>query len=171
MSALSPSAAGWDVRRRATSTDISMLVEPSPSWERRIKNEKFKGAVVKVRGLLGLVALVAVVQGCDARETQPTREEETAYAETPPATGEPVTFFVYTHCGVESARIGGLWWHATEPLYGEGGEGTSPPGGWGDPYQEGRLTVEAPKRATFEAEGTRVVFEPSTTNKPVRICR
>jgi hypothetical protein len=102
-------------------------------------------------------------------DSPPTHEQEAAYAETLPPTGEPVTFYVYTHCGVESARIGGRWWSATNPLYDESG-GSAPPG-WGDPYQEGRLTVESSERAVFEAEGAQIVFVPSASNEPTRICK
>ncbi len=77
-------------------------------------------------------------------------------------------FSVYTHCGVENTRIDGRWWHAKPPLYDEKGGG--PPAGWGDPYQEGTLTVESADRAFFEALGQRVVFVPAPDNKPVRIC-
>ena len=55
--------------------------------------------------------------------------------------GTTWTFQVYTHCGVESARIDGRWWHAQPPLYGDT-DGGGPPAGWGNPYQEGTLTVE-----------------------------
>lgn len=119
--------------------------------------------------LLVLVALLFAVQACESGGTQPTREQVAAYGESPPSSGESVEFFVYTHCGVESARIGGRWWHAAPPLYGEGVG--SAPAGWGDPYQEGQLSVESSERAVFEAEGTQVVFVPSTTNEPVRVCR
>ncbi len=125
--------------------------------------------MVSTRLVCGLIATLAAVQGCGNLDTQPTRAEEVAYADTPPPTGESVTFFVYTHCGVESAKIGGRWWHATPPLYDEGAVGS--PDGWDDPYQEGQLTVESSTRAVFEAEGTQVVFVPSSTNEPVRVCR
>jgi len=118
---------------------------------------------------LVLVALLFQVQACETAVTSPTREEAASFSEGAPPSGESVKFSVYTHCGVESARIGGRWWHATPPLYGEGV--SSAPVGWDDPYQEGQLTVESSKRAVFEAEGTQVVFVPSTTDEPVRICR
>ena len=118
---------------------------------------------------LVLVALLFAVQACESAVTPPTRKEAASYSESPPPSGESVKFSVYTHCGVESARIGGHWWHATPPLYGE--SASSAPAGWDDPSQEGQLTVESSERAVFEAEGTQVVFVPSATNEPVRICR
>ncbi len=112
--------------------------------------------------------MVALVPGC-APAVAPTAEQEAAYAETPPSTGETVPSWLYTHCGVESARIGGRWWHAVQPLYGDEGRG-SPPQGWGDPVQDGRLTVVSPESAIFQAVGTRVVFVPSVEDEPLRIC-
>ncbi len=76
---------------------------------------------------------------------------------------------VYTHCGVENVRIDGRWWHARPPLYNQ--EGSGPPAGWGDPHQEGMLTMESADRAVFEALGQRVVFVPAPDDEPVRVCR
>lgn len=78
-------------------------------------------------------------------------------------------FRVYTHCGVESLRVDGRWWHAKPPLYDD--HRTGPPAGWADPYQEGTLTLESPDLAVFEALGQRVIFVPAPDNAPVRICR
>jgi hypothetical protein len=82
------------------------------------------------------------------------------------AGGKP--FELDTHCGVESARIQGRWWHAEPPLYNKARNG--PPAGWGDPYQKGTLTVESDARTVFEAMGQQVVFVPAPDNQPVRMC-
>lgn len=79
------------------------------------------------------------------------------------------SFNVYTHCGVESARIEGRWWHADPALYND--DKTGPPAGWGNPYQPGTLTMESSDRAVFEALGERVAFVPAPDDKPVRVCR
>ncbi len=100
----------------------------------------------------------------------PIAAEETAYANSAPPLGEAVDYFVYTHCGVESLRVDGRWWHAVEPLYGDNGPGSSPDG-WGDPYQEGELTLKSEQSITFEAEGIQVEFVPAPTNRPMRMCR
>ena len=127
----------------------------------------------RTRLLLPLLLLAPLlpVQACGHLDSDPTAAEATAFAQTAPPNGEPVTFFFYTHCGVESARIGGHWWHAEKPLYGDGGEGVGPPAGWDNPYQEGLLTVESPRRAVFTAEGIAVVLVPAATDRPVRLCR
>jgi hypothetical protein len=116
-----------------------------------------------------LVAALLTIADCADAHPQPSDAEATAFAEISPSAGEPVKFFFYTHCGVESARIGGHWWHAARPLYGDG-EGVGPPAGWDNPYQEGQLTVESPKRAVFTAKGTKVVLTPALPDAPVRIC-
>lgn len=115
------------------------------------------------------VALVALT-ACGASEDTPSHAEEMAYSESAPPVGESVEFFLYTHCGIESLRLDGRLWHAVQPLYGEDGTG-SPPEGWGDPYQEGELTLDSEQHVTFEARGTRVAFVPSEDNRPKRICR
>jgi hypothetical protein len=132
-------------------------------------------------------ALTVLAVGCSggSTETAPAGQPSRAQSSNTPPDGQPSAtaetgstvaaprskaFTVYTHCGVESARIRGRWWHAKPPLYGDT-EGGGPPAGWGDPYQEGTLTVEAADRAVFEALGQRVVFVPAPDNEPVRVCR
>ena len=41
----------------------------------------------------------------------------TGYAESLPPTGEPFEYSLYTHCGVESLRLGERWWHAGTALW------------------------------------------------------
>jgi len=118
-----------------------------------------------------LLAPLLAVQACGDTNSNPADTEATVFAQTAPANREPVKFVFYTHCGVENARIGTHWWHADEPLYGDGGEGTGPPAGWDNPYQEGLLTVESTERAVFTAKGTEVVLVPAATDRPVRVCR
>ena len=76
---------------------------------------------------------------------------------------------MHTHCGVESARINGRVWNAVEPLYASP-EKLGPPAGWGNPYQDGKLTLQSSDRAMFAALGQRVVLLPSETNEPLRYC-
>ena len=83
--------------------------------------------------------------------------------------GETIEFSMYTHCGVESTRINGRVWNATNPLY-SSPEKLGPPDGWGDPYQDGKLTLQSSDRAVFAARGERVVLVPSDTGEPLRPC-
>ena len=117
-----------------------------------------------------LVASTLLATASCGTEDAPSDAEIAAYTESLPPIGEPVDYVLYTHCGVESARIGDRWWHAVEPMYGEDGRGT-PPEGWGDPYQAGELTLESEESATFEAEGEQVEFVPAEDNRPMRVCR
>lgn len=107
-----------------------------------------------------LFIVMAVVTGCGAADSPQQAGGAAASSTTP--------FTVYTHCGVENVRIDGQWWHAKPPLYNRDRSG--PPEGWGDPHQDGSLTMVAPDRAVFEALGQRVVFVPAAENKPVRVC-
>jgi hypothetical protein len=110
---------------------------------------------------VALFIAVAFATGCGAAEST----QQAPVADDPSTT----PFSVYTHCGVENVRIDGRWWHAEPPLYNQDRSG--PPEGWGDPHQDGTLTMVAPDRAVFEALGQRVVFVPAPENEPVRVCR
>lgn len=125
--------------------------------------------------LLG-VGVIAVTVGCG------TQDADQAAVRQPPAVGTPSSeaastlkvgetesFSMYTHCGVESTRINGRVWNAVEPLY-DGPDRLGPPAGWGNPYQDGELTLETPDRAVFAARGQRVVLEPSASGQPLRPC-
>ncbi len=110
---------------------------------------------------VAVVIAAALTTGCGS----PASTQQAPAADEPSST--PVS--VYTHCGVENVRIDGRWWHARPPLYNQ--ERSGPPAGWGDPHQEGTLTMESADRAVFEALGQRVVFVPAPTKEPVRVCR
>jgi hypothetical protein len=114
------------------------------------------------------IAAARLLTACGS--DQPSNAEANAYADAAPPVGEAVDYFVYTHCGVESLKIDGRWWHAVEPLYGENGPGDSPDG-WGDPYQEGELTLNSEDSITFEAKGNEVEFVPAPEDKPIGMCR
>lgn len=64
---------------------------------------------------------------------------------------------LYTHCGIDEARINGRFYEAAEPL----SDGNSnPPPGWGNPYQHGTMTLASPSDAVFtDSAGHRVVFK------------
>ena len=119
---------------------------------------------------LAVCAIASAVLLTACGSDQPSDAEATAYADSAPPAGESVDYFLYTHCGVESLKVGGRWWHAVEPLYGDDGRGDSPDG-WGDPYQEGEMTLTSEDSLTFEAKGTVVEFVPAPENKPMRMCR
>jgi hypothetical protein len=119
--------------------------------------------------LLRVAATLVALTACGTNEP-PSEAEIAAYTESPPPVDQTVEYVLYTHCGVESTRLGGRWWHAVDPMYGEDGPGT-PPEGWGDPYQAGELTLHSEQSATFDAEADRVQFVPAEDNRPLRVCR
>lgn len=126
---------------------------------------------MRIARLVGFVAGVASLYGCGSSNgIEPSAEQAASYQETMPPTGEAVPYSLHTHCGVKSARIGGLWWRAIDPPH--GGEGpASAPEGWADPYQKGSLTVISDERSVFRAQGAKVVFTPAPDGAPARLCK
>jgi hypothetical protein len=51
-----------------------------------------------------------------------------------------------THCGIDEARIGSRYFEAVHPL--SDGHG-NPPAGWGNPFQQGTMTLLSPTEALF----------------------
>jgi hypothetical protein len=123
---------------------------------------------IGVRLVAGAFILLAL-PACAGFNDNPSTDELATQAATMPPIGEDVRFYAYTHCGVTHTQIGGRWWHAVNPL--SIAEGPGAPEGWADPYQRGRLTVESPERAVFEARGTEVVFVVSPEGQKPQPCR
>jgi hypothetical protein len=72
------------------------------------------------------------------------------------ATARSLPYDLYTHCGIDEARIGNRYFKATPPL--SDGSG-NPPAGWGNPYQAGTMTLVSVTEAVFtDKPGHRVVF-------------
>jgi hypothetical protein len=123
---------------------------------------------IGVRLVAGGFILLAL-PACAGFTDNPSTAELAAQAATMPPIGEDVRFYVYSHCGVTHAQIGGRWWQAVNPL--SHAEGPGAPAGWDDPYQRGRLTVQSPERAVYEARGTEVVFVISPEGQKPQPCR
>src|SRR5216684_5363922 len=95
------------------------------------------------------VLMVAVVTGtlaaCGtssaARQASPAR----AAATTAVAAGTR-PYQLYTHCGIDEALIGSRYFEAVRPL--SDGQG-NPPAGWGNPYQDGTMTLLSSTEAVF----------------------
>lgn len=110
--------------------------------------------------LLLMILSAAVVSGCgdDDRAEGPAQadvDNEPPYG--PGVTvGETYDYGLYTHCGIEWARIDGVWWR-TPPL--DDGNANPPPG-WGNPYDAGRLVIDTETTATYTSDaGTAVELE------------
>ena len=80
-------------------------------------------------------------------------------------TGRP--YQLYTHCGIEWAKIDGTFWRAKHPL--SDGSG-NPPAGWGNPFQEGKLVFVGPTTVTFNSRAGSVTFERTVRRHPPLIC-
>jgi hypothetical protein len=74
---------------------------------------------------------------------------------------------LYTHCGIEWAKIDGTFWRAKHPLSGASG---NPPAGWGNPVQTGMLVLISPTKARFESPAGSVTFERTSRRQPPEIC-
>jgi hypothetical protein len=74
---------------------------------------------------------------------------------------------LYTHCGIQWAKINGTFWHAMHPL--SDGNG-NPPVGWGNPYQNGRLVLNSSAMARFDSPAGSVTFERTSRQRPPIIC-
>ncbi|MGW1763315.1 hypothetical protein ACWCQL_04355 [Streptomyces sp. NPDC002073] len=57
-----------------------------------------------------------------------------------------IPFELYTHCGIDEARIGSTYFEAHTPLYGGSG---NPPEGWDNPTQRGTMTLKSETEAVF----------------------
>ena len=136
-------------------------------------------ALLRALSVTALSVVVVLTVGCTSTDGGSVEATPTETLRSTESSNEPSDipsdpapsgkqFEVYTHCGVESTRINGAWWHAKPPLYNKGRSG--PPAGWGDPYQTGTLTMVSADRAVFEALGHWVLFVPAPDNQPVRIC-
>jgi hypothetical protein len=64
--------------------------------------------------------------------------------------GDPIAgvpYSLYTHGGICEARVGDTYYLAEDPI--DDGHG-NPPSGWGNPFQDGRMTFPAEGVAIFE---------------------
>jgi hypothetical protein len=74
---------------------------------------------------------------------------------------------LYTHCGIEWARIDGAFWQAAKRL----SDGhANPPAGWGNPYQAGTLTFSRPTIAIFRSAAGSVKFHRTARATPPFLC-
>jgi hypothetical protein len=98
------------------------------------------------------VALAACGGGPAARAIVPAEPSARAAA----AAGAAQPYQLYTHCGIDEARLGNRFFEAVHPL--SDGQGNPPPG-WGNPYQQGTVTLLSPTRAVFrDNAGHKVQF-------------
>jgi hypothetical protein len=110
------------------------------------------------RASLGVAVAAIVLTACAsspaAQVTSPARPTTTTTAAA--AARSPQPYQLYTHCGIDEARIGNRYFEAVHPL--SDGPGNPPPG-WGNPYQQGTMTLLSPAEAVFRDDaGHQVQF-------------
>jgi hypothetical protein len=92
-------------------------------------------------GAVMAVVLAACGSGPAAQPTTPASPSTAAAA-----AGPARPYQLYTHCGIDEARIGNRYFEAVHPL--SDGQGNPPPG-WGNPYQPGTMTLLSTAEAVF----------------------
>jgi hypothetical protein len=97
-------------------------------------------------GAVMAVVLTACGSGPAAQPTTPARPSTTAGTTAAAAAGPARPYQLYTHCGIDEARIGSRYFEAVHPL--SDGQGNPPPG-WGNPYQPGTMTLLSTAEAVF----------------------
>jgi hypothetical protein len=108
--------------------------------------------VVIVVAVAVAVAVAACGGGTAAQRTKPAGPSRLAAA----TVGSAQPYQLYTHCGIDEARIGNRYFEALHPL--SDGSG-NPPTGWGNPYQKGTVTLLSPAKAVFRDDaGHQVLF-------------
>ena len=106
-----------------------------------------------VGAVAGLVMACGSASSPHAVQARPAAAKATATA----VAAKSVPYDLYTHCGIDEARIGNRYFEAVHPL--SDGSG-NPPAGWGNPYQAGTMTLVSPTEAVFtDSAGHRVVFQ------------
>ena len=74
---------------------------------------------------------------------------------------------LYTHCGIEWTRIGGMWWRASTPL--SDGNG-NPPFGWGNPYDKGEMEIVDRSTAIYQGGPSAVEFKRTDEDVAPFVC-
>jgi hypothetical protein len=112
------------------------------------------------RRLASIAAAVAVA-GCGSQISSSTG------AGTDAGAGRSWSYELYTHCGIEWAKINGTFWRAKHPL--SDGSGNPPPG-WGNPYQMGTLALPGRTTARFTSTVGSVIFVRTSHGGPPFVC-
>ncbi|MYX38366.1 MULTISPECIES: hypothetical protein [unclassified Streptomyces] len=103
---------------------------------------------------LAAAAAAAVLTGCTDGDPTSVVLPTAAAPSIPAPTSIP--YELYTHCGIDEARIGSTYFEAETPL----SDGSfNPPPGWDNPTQHGTMTLVSPTEAVFtDPKGHEVRF-------------
>ncbi|MER7909011.1 hypothetical protein [Streptomyces sp. NPDC096068] len=118
--------------------------------------------------LLALTVAIGALAGCapaDGNGSAATDPVNTGR----PSVGRSIPYELYTHCGIDEARIGSTYFEAETPL--SDGSG-NPPEGWGNPVQRGTMTLTSGTEAVFTDDaGHEVRFRARPgADAPKRVC-
>ncbi|MCZ4125558.1 hypothetical protein [Streptomyces sp. H39-S7] len=122
---------------------------------------------------IALLSVLVLAAGCTESGGKVERGRPTPPAGTPPASSAPaprvIHFDLYTHCGIDEARIGSTYFEARTPLSDGAG---NPPDGWDNPTQRGTMTLKSATEAVFtDGAGHAVTFRArSGASTFKRIC-
>ena len=95
---------------------------------------------------MGGAVMAVILAACGGGPVAPVSSTAAPSATGAAHAGRPQPYQLYTHCGIGEARIGGYYFEAVHPL----SDGHSnPPPGWGNPYQQGTMTLLSPAEAVF----------------------
>ncbi|MHC6219843.1 hypothetical protein [Arthrobacter sp. MMS24-S77] len=113
------------------------------------------------RSIAAAAAALAVLSGCTApaapkSNTSPSITSPSITSPSPtPTAASSVPFTLLTHCGIYEAKVQGSFFVADQPL--DDGNG-NPPAGWGNPFQQGNMTVEGQRAVFRDDSGHSVTF-------------
>ncbi|NUT99931.1 MAG: hypothetical protein HOY78_48790 [Saccharothrix sp.] len=131
-------------------------------------------AAAAAAGAVLIAGVTALTFGLrDPAPSPPAAEQTTPTAATTAptkVTGPAVPYRLYTHCGIDEAKIGDAYYEAHTPLH-DGAH--NPPPGWDNPYQDGTMALVGDTEAVFrDDKGHEVTFKvrPGAT-APKQLCR
>ena len=103
-----------------------------------------------VHVIAAAAVVISALSGC----AEPAAPKNTV-PQTPTPTVSAVLFALLTHCGIHEVRVEDTFYVADQPL--DDGNG-NPPAGWGNPFQEGTMTVDGGKAVFRDDSGHTVTF-------------
>lgn len=104
----------------------------------------------------GVIALTVILAACTSGRVSPDTRPATASSDRPAVAGSARPYRLSTHCGIDEVRIGNRYFETAHPLTDGAG---NPPAGWGNPDQQGTMTLLSPATAVFrDNAGHYVVF-------------
>ncbi|MFH8259541.1 hypothetical protein [Streptomyces roseolus] len=99
--------------------------------------------------IIALALAAGTLAGCSQADGS-TDADAVRTAPPPVRTAPPpvrtIAYELYTHCGIDEARVGSTYFEAETPL--SDGSG-NPPDGWGNPTQLGTMTLTSETEAVF----------------------